>query len=425
MRGRQYITWSLLSLVAAAAFAWLNTRYRFHTEYENAIEIGMPDFLLEEAETPKAARVVKQQSAAIDDEMNIQLDALNTLFRDSESNHPAAQESIVRIAEIATPHGVYHGLPMARFSDQYWLLRADGAIQSIPSSIVNSEHRLDARFTIISPEQLVEMLRAEFGSGYLVQIQKPYVFVSRSQHVGQWAAKFRALHDSMRRLCLQKGFNTTEIEFPLVAIVFGSRQEFMRYASRSNTELPPNCVGYYSQRDNRIAMYEDTKEATTQETLDTIAHETAHQLAFNMGLHRRCVSSGLWLPEGFATVFEAPAYSHASREGRSSWPAARIATWERIQNDVASLSEALDSLVRNDNLFFHDSDLAYTLAWGMTHYLMEKEPRKFADYLYQTSQLPLGHELSATDRWHHFRSVFGREPAQFAPLIQRHINHLR
>ncbi|XZE22071.1 DUF1570 domain-containing protein [Pirellulaceae bacterium SH449] len=407
------------------AFVWVNSRYRFYAECENTFEIGMPEFLLVEAETPKAALLVKQQSAAADDELNIQLDSINALLLENDGTYPVTKDNTPRITEIATPYGVYHGLPMARFLDQYWLLRSDGAIQSIPSSMVNSEHRMDVEFTIISPDQLVETLRAEFGSGYLVQIQKPYVFVSRSQHVGQWAAKFRALHDSMRRLCLQKGLNTTEIEFPLVAIVFGSRQEFIRYASRSNTELPPNCVGYYSQRDNRIALFEDTNEATTQETLDTIAHESAHQLAFNMGLHRRCVSSGLWLPEGFATVFEAPAYSHVSREGRSSWPAARIATWERIQNDVATISESLDSLVRNDNLFSHDPDLAYTLAWGMTHYFMEKEPRKFADYLYQTSQLPLGHELTATDRWHHFRSVFGREPAQFAPLIQRHINHLR
>jgi hypothetical protein len=314
---------------------------------------------------------------------------------------------------------------MARFSDQYWLLRNDGAIQSIPNDIIQKERSVPIDFRVISVEQLMSYLRDEFGSQYLVQHQKPYVFVAKSQHIRQWSTRFRALYESMRRVCLTKGLNGTEIEYPLVAIVFGSKEEFLRYASRVNVTLPPNCVGYYSQRDNRIALYEDESESTAQDTLDTISHESAHQLAFNMGLHRRCVSSGLWLPEGFATLFEAPAFSNISREGRSSWPAARIDTWRRIQDNREQLAEALDSIVRNDSLFTHDPDLAYTASWALTYYLMEKDTRRFADYVHQTSQLPLGHELASVDRLHHFRSVFGREPAQFAPLIQKHISGIR
>jgi hypothetical protein len=34
-----------------------------------------------------------------------------------------------------------------------------------------------------------------------------------------------------------------------------------------NVSLPSNCVGYYSQRDNRIALYEDENESTAQDTL--------------------------------------------------------------------------------------------------------------------------------------------------------------
>jgi hypothetical protein len=327
--------------------------------------------------------------------------------------------------EIATPYGTFYGLPMARFSDQYWLLRNDGAIQSIPTDIIQIERSVAIDFRVISVDQLMSNLRDEFGSQYLVQHQKPYVFVAKSQHIGQWSARFRALYESMRRVCLTKGLNGTEIEFPLVAIVFGSKEEFLRYASRVNVTLPSHCVGYYSQRDNRIALYEDESESTAQDTLDTISHESAHQLAFNMGLHRRCVSSGLWLPEGFATLFEAPAFSNISREGRSSWPAARIETWRKIQDNKEQLAAALDSIVRNDNLFTHDPDLAYTVSWALTFHLMEKEPGRFSDYVHQTSQLPLGHELASIDRWHHFRSVFGREPAQYAPFIQKHLSGIR
>jgi hypothetical protein len=338
------------------------------------------------------------------------------------ANHPPI---VLPTTEIVTSYGTFYGLPMARFVDQYWLLRNDGAIQSIPNDIIQGERSMPTEFRVMSVDQLMSNLREEFGSQYLVQHQKPYVFVAKSQRITQWSTRFRALYESMRRVCLTKGLNSTEIEFPLVAIVFGSKEEFLRYASRWNVSLPPNCVGYYSQRDNRIALYEDGKEWTAHDTLDTISHESAHQLAFNMGLHRRCVSSGLWLAEGFATVFEAPAFSNISREGRSSLPSARVETWRRIQDNRAQLAEALDSIVRNDNLFTHDPDLAYTVSWALTFHLMEKEPRRFSDYVHQTSQLPLGHELASVDRLHHFRSVFGREPAQYAPLIQKHLSNVR
>lgn len=430
MLSRRKIPWSLIACIFMVASTWGVVRFQLKVGSLNSlIPIPSPNPVstFENPNPPSSQHFVKRQShqALEHPESNE-----NGASIRSEDAPPIGNDSIagsisLPTTEVATPYGTFYGLPMVRFADQFWLLRNDGAIQSIPTDIIQTERSMPVEFRVISVDRLMSDLRDEFGSQYLVHHQKPYVFLAKSEHMVQWAARFRALHDSMRRVCLTKGLNGTEIEFPLVAIVFGSKEEFLRYAARGNATLPSNCVGYYSQRDNRIALYEDDNAATAHDTLDTISHESAHQLAFNMGLHRRCVSSGLWLPEGFATVFEAPAFSNASREGRSSWPAARIDTWRKIQGDREQLAQALDSIVRNDNLFTHDPDLAYTVSWALTYHLMEKEPTRFADYVHQTSQLPLGHELAAVDRWHHFRSVFGREPAQYAPLIQKHLSGIR
>ena len=434
MHSRRNIPWSLIACIVVIASAWGVVRYRlgdsFLVSREPGIETLTPPFNAD-TNLPSSKQFIKLQSEPLDEQPARDVDEATILAEPAKEIGGEANgvSSVAAVAlpttEIATPYGTFYGLPMARFSDQYWLLRNDGAIQSIPTDIIQIEHTVAIDFRVISVDQLMSNLRDEFGSQYLVQYQKPYVFVAKSQHIGQWSVRFRALYESMRRVCLTKGLNGTEIEFPLVAIVFGSKVEFLRYASQVNVTLPLNCVGYYSQRDNRIALYEDESESTAQDTLDTISHESAHQLAFNMGLHRRCVSSGLWLTEGFATLFEAPAFSNISREGRSSWPAARIDTWRKIQDNREQLGEALDSIVRTDSLFTHDPDLAYTVSWALTYHLMEKEPRRFADYVHQTSQLPLGHELAAVDRSHHFRSVFGRDPAQYAPLIQKHLSGIR
>ncbi|MCU0713894.1 MAG: DUF1570 domain-containing protein [Pirellula sp.] len=430
MQSHRKIPWSLIACIVMVASTWGVVQYKLKVGESNSPTPNsnlLAESFNADSNLPPSEQFVKLRSDPRSDQFDI--DSAGATIRSEDAKganiEPVADTVALPTTEIATTYGTFYGLPMARFSDQYWLLRNDGAIQSIPNDIIQTERSMPVDFRVISVDQLMTDLRDEFGNHYLVHHQKPYVFVAKSEHMGQWAARFRALYESMRRVCMTKGLSGTDIEFPLVAIVFGSKDEFLRYASRANVALPDNCVGYYSQRDNRIALYEDDSEATAQDTLDTISHESAHQLAFNMGLHRRCVSSGLWLPEGFATLFESPAFSNISREGRSSWPAARIETWRKIHGDREKLAEALDSIVRNDNLFTHDPDLAYTVSWALTYHLMEKEPRRFADYVHQTGQLPLGHELASIDRWHHFRSVFGREPAQYAPLIQKHLSGIR
>lgn len=430
MFSRRNIPWSLIACIVMVASTWGVVRFQLKISSGNSPIQSPPVDTVSTYENPNSSssqHFVKRRSHQVNEHPESNEGGASNR---SEETNPSRVDSITAsvslpTTEVATPYGTFYGLPMVRFADQFWLLRNDGAIQSIPTDIIQTERSMPVEFRIISVDRLMSDLRDEFGSQYLVHYQKPYVFVAKSQHMGQWATRFRSLYDSMKRVCITKGLNGTEIEFPLVAIVFGSKEEFNRYAARGNVTLPSNCVGYYSQRDNRIALFEDDSAETAHDTLDTISHESAHQLAFNMGLHRRCVSSGLWLPEGFATVFEAPAFSNISREGRSSWPAARTDTWRKIQDDREQLAQALDSIVRNDNLFTHDPDLAYTVSWALAYHLMEKEPTRFAAYVHQTSQLPLGHELASVDRLHHFRSVFGRDPAQYAPLIQKHLSSIR
>lgn len=329
------------------------------------------------------------------------------------------------ILKVQTLSGQAFGIPIAQFSDESWVMRNDGAIQRIERSSIVHEQVLGLPFEAIHQDQLVEELRKEFGTRFQIRSEGPYVFVTRGSQGLQWANRFRSLYSSMKQFCRLRGFLTREIEFPLIAIVMGNEEEFRQYARAHQATLPNNCVGYYSQHDNRIILFEDPKKMSRQETLDTICHEAAHQLAFNMGLHQRCSGCPLWLAEGFATMFEAPAFSNRDGSGRTQWAASRQGTWSALLRDGKRVSAALDSVIRSDKLFDQDPDVAYAVAWALTHYLATERPRQFGELLVQTGQLPPFVPFHSADRWEHFRRTVGTDMGKLTRELMAHMQSLK
>lgn len=323
-----------------------------------------------------------------------------------------------------TTNGALFGIPVAQFSDESWLMRNDGAIQRVSREHILKETITSVPFEPISLQSLVVELRKEFGAGFQVRAEQPYVFVTQSKNASQWVERFRNLNASLKQYSRKYGLNCSSLDFPLIAIVLGSESEFRQYAQSQQASIPPNCGGFYSQRDNRIVLFEDAKIVSRQEVQDTICHEAIHQLAFNMGLHKRCSGTPMWLAEGFATIFEAPAYSSPNSDGRSRWPASRKATCIALLENDAILYRLVDSLLRNDNVFRNEPDLAYAVSWGIAHHLSTNSPREFADYLHQIGQLPSLVDFSAEDRWLHFRSTFKVEMPQLIRQLKSHLRSL-
>ncbi len=250
-------------------------------------------------------------------------DSESTRILDTHENAIGWQSNRPPFLKMDTTVGTLFGIPVAQFSDESWLMRNDGAIQRISRDQILHETITAVPFEPISQQQLVLELRKEFGPGFQVRAEKPYVFVTQSKNASQWAGRFRNLNLSLKQYARKYGLECSSLDFPLIAIVLGSESEFLQYARARQADLPPNCGGFYSQRDNRIVLFEDANKVSRQEVQDTICHEAIHQLAFNMGLHKRCAGTPLWLAEGFATIFEAPAYSAPNSDGRSRWPASR------------------------------------------------------------------------------------------------------
>ncbi len=336
----------------------------------------------------------------------------------------ATSDSRPPILAVQTSDTTAFGVPIGNFSDQLLLMRNDGAIQRIPKPDIVQQTVLKDRFKSIERNELAQQLRGEFGRNYLVKNESPYLIVAKSEHMNAWAQRFRSLQHSFKLYCTTHGLPTREIEFPLVAVVFGTRNEFLKYTHTSGVKLPEFCVGYYFSDSNRILLYE-SEESSTKETQLTICHEATHQLAFNMGLHQRRSSTPLWLIEGLATMFESPMLSGLqAREGKSLWPESRKSTWQTLAKRPESIQRIVTGLIQNDKAFESDFQSAYTVAWAMTTYLSQRRSQQFGPYLQKVGNLPPFEDYASTVRVRDFQIAFGTDVKLLTNKIIKHLETL-
>ncbi|AMV34089.1 hypothetical protein VN12_18305 [Pirellula sp. SH-Sr6A] len=338
---------------------------------------------------------------------------------------PVRTASQLPVLRIQTRFGAIDGIPIARFSDEVWVLQKNGAIQQTPVKEITNELVLEKAFAPAPVSEMATNLRQEFGAGFQVRWEQPYLFVTRTNGSAFWGEKFRSLQASMKQFCRNYGLATRELTFPLVAVILGSQLEFQQYCRTHGIAVPETCVGIYSQKSNRIVLFDTPKSGESQHTVDTICHEAAHQLAFNYGLHQRCAATPLWLAEGFATMFEAPRYAEPTNVHLSPWPSERKVACKRLAKEPAQTKRILESLLRNDNPFEQSPDDAYALAWGLTHFLSTTHPKNFAQYLRCVGQLEPFGESGAAVRWEMFQQSFGSDTTKLTLALTKHLESLR
>ena len=316
------------------------------------------------------------------------------------------------------------GVPIGLFSDQTLMMTSDGSIQRLRNSDIVRQSVLKDRFQSIGRNEFSQQLRAEFGKNYSVRSETPYLIVARSEHMEGWTQRFRSLHHSFKLYCSTHALPTREIEFPLVAVVFGSRSEFVRYANTAGVKLPEFCVGYYFTDSNRILLYE-SKDMSKTETQNTISHEATHQLAFNMGLHQRRASTPLWLIEGLATMFESPRLSGLqARDGKSLWPASRKSTWQSLAQRPEAVQRCVAALIHSDLPFEADFESAYTVSWAMATYLSQRQSQQFGQYLQRVGNMPPFQEYDAPQRVADFERAFGTDARLLTRKLIKHLETL-
>jgi hypothetical protein len=315
------------------------------------------------------------------------------------------------------------GKPIHWSGDKVQMILRDGQFLEFPAGQAKNYRRSADHFRPYSAGEMRTRLFSEFGPSFDVTGTGHYLVVHPKGQKDRWASRFEDLYRSFVHYFSIRGLQVKEPEYPLVAVVWSNQQQFLKYANSHGVNIGPNIVGYYSPATNRVHLYDATagqSGASSQQNVDTIIHEVTHQTAFNTGVHTRFSGCPRWLAEGLGTLYEARGI-HSSREYPSRPDRInrqRLAEFKRLfpgSVDPAYLAD----LVASDQAFNRDISRAYATAWALTFYLVETQPRRYAEYLKLTAAHQAGEPYSDAARLSDFKKVFGDNFPMLAARLER------
>jgi hypothetical protein len=304
------------------------------------------------------------------------------------------------------------GMPLHWSEERVYLLGRDGRLWDFPPGEARDYRKTSNRFQSYSVSELRAILLRELGNRFDVSGTSHYLVAHPKGQRDQWAERFEDLYRSFVHYFSVRGFRLTEPPAPLVGIVCHDQAEFRRYSAKEGM-MANGVLGYYSLENNRIVVYDIGGERGSasdwQETAATIIHEATHQIACNTGIHSRYTPPPLWVVEGLATLFEAPGVYDSRRYSQRSdrINQGRFRDFQKVI--PRHRPDLLANLVATDKWFRTSPGAAYAEAWALTFYLVETQPRKFADYLARTAKREPFTDYSAEERTADFTAVFGAD----------------
>jgi hypothetical protein len=322
------------------------------------------------------------------------------------------------------------GTPLAWSKSDVFLLARDGHLLNFHPKEAKNFRKISEHFVSYTPIAMRSQLQEEFGRQFDVSSTGHYLVVHPRGERDTWAKRFEELYRSYMRYFTARGFEPTQPQFPLVAIVFPNQKEFRSYAQQSGAQLVDGTLGYYSPLTNRILLYDvtagDPENPNWQVNAETIVHEAIHQMAFNTGVHSRYAMPPRWVAEGLGTLFEARGVSNSDRFANASERINRY-RFEEFKKHAAE-RRGVDSLVEiitTDRMFRTNVEAAYGEAWALTFYLFETQARRYVGYLQKTASRPSFSDYTEAERLADFQEFFGKDLRQLEARYQRYLANLR
>ncbi|MCU0959424.1 MAG: DUF1570 domain-containing protein [Pirellulaceae bacterium] len=329
---------------------------------------------------------------------------------------PAAGAAEPAMVQLHLAGQQLEGTAVAWSDTRVLLLSRNGFLYDFAPQQAADYRVLSPHFRPYSPSEMRSELHREFGSTFDVSGTGNYLVVHPAGQKDLWAARFENLYRSFVHYFTARGMRPTPPEFPLVAVVFPSRGEFVRYVQQTDGAAPPaGIVGFYSPRSNRVFLYDVTQgnasDAHWHHNASTIIHEATHQMAFNTGIHRRTAVPPRWAGEGLAMLFEAPGVWDPVRhpDVRDRINPERLAAFREYLRGRRPAGSVAQLVQHSDRLFASAPDSAYAEAWALTFYLSETQPAKYLQYLRQTAAREPLKRYAAPDQLREFTDVFGTD----------------
>lgn len=299
------------------------------------------------------------------------------------------------------------GRPLAWDAATVYLLGRDGRLWQFAPGEATDFRKTSSRFQSYSVSKLRAMLLRELGQAYEVSGTSHYLVAHPRGQRQRWAERLEELYRSLVRYFAVRGFRIEEPAFPLVAVVCPSRAEFVRRCQVRQTVRGASIDGMYLLESNRIVL-SDAGSGAERLNEAVLIHEATHQTLFNTSIQNRFVPAPLWTAEGLALLFEAPGVHDSSRHPERSQRInrERLADFRRAVL-ARHRPEMLAELIASDDHFRRDPIAAYAEAWALVFYLVETQPRQFAEYLARCAARRPFTAYPADERTADFAAVFG------------------
>ena len=307
---------------------------------------------------------------------------------------------------------------------QLAMLSNRGVLHYLPWHAQLEQVALPGRLQPLPAAELQAELAREFGSQFVVRGSAQFVVVQPRASTRDWARSMQQFYGNVQTYCAARRIPWREPGFPLVAIVLPSRQAMLNYAAKQKETLTDNILAYYSVSSNRVIMYDTSGRGGTDdrsnEALDlaTVFHEAFHQIAFNVGLHRRTVPPPMWVSEGMASAFETDGLAdhRRSRSIRDRLNPLHCRLFQDYSREPG-FARDIAQLLADDEMFRRDPNRAYALAWGMAFYWLEHAPDAWTLYLQQVNQHPPFETVPAAQRRRDFGQLMPGSSAEFAARL--------
>jgi hypothetical protein len=321
------------------------------------------------------------------------------------------------------------------------LLTADGVLWPLPKEEIVSRRSDEKPFLPLSRDALTKQLTTEL-KGFRIHKTKHYLIAyNTSPAYAEWVGSlFERLHSAFYNYWTRKGAALHEPHFPLVALVFGSKESYALYSRTELGDATSSIIGYYSLKSNRMTMYDLTgveefggggertaarinqilSQPGAERTVATIVHEATHQLAFNSGLQVRLADIPFWVSEGIAIYFETP-----DLESTKGWRNIGGVNQVNLFNFRKSLptrpAGSLELLLCDDKRFRDPATATncYSEAWALNYFLLRTRGEAYVKYLKLLAELqPLG-TVAKDERLKQFKQHFGEDlPALEAEFLR-------
>lgn len=307
----------------------------------------------------------------------------------------------------------------------------DGQLLALQPEEILDKKPSEVPMRPLTADEMIQQLKGQLNPDFRFHKTKHYVIAyNTSQIYAEWVGQlYERFYKAFFADWDKRKIKLDEPTFPLVAIVFRSKSDYLEFAHRDIGQDADAMIGYYYINSNRIISYDITgidgfvpadekinsklvvKQILAQpdgeRNVATIVHEAVHQLAYNSGLQVRLADNPRWLSEGLAMYFEAPDLNNAQgwTIGKVNYYNFRLFAGYMNQRPANSL----ELLIRDDARY---SDVAtaapaYSESWALTYFLMRARKQEFSNYMKEIAELdPLG-ETEPRTRIELFEKHFG------------------